>query len=544
MSTFEELTPSLIKKGQPETLDKRLETFNNPEFCCVIGEQLLQEGRPDAALEFFQKAVELDSNSTRGWFGQGMAYTNMGEYVASLEYFRKAIYLDPELAIGHHNLGRSLHETGQADLAYQSFQKSIGLGFEATRKEVAICIPGCPSASNQTVLEERRKWANSLLKLADDKHKQYAINRDTDKPCLKIGYVSAFFHKDNWMKVVWALIDQHNREKFQIHLFSDRTKLTPAIQKHLQPGDLFHDLSNLSNDEAAAAIANVEIDILVDLNGHSYTKRFPVFLRKPAPLVVAWFNVYATTGFDCFDYLIGDDCVIPQSEEPWYCEKIARMEGSYLAFGIAYDVPEVSEPPCIENGFVTFGSLISQYKITEKVIDAWCEILNSSPGSRLLIRNAALGKQSNRQYLRSEFINRGIADERVSLEGPAPHFKFLETYNRIDIALDAFPYNGGTTTIEAIWQGVPVITYWGDRWVSRTSATILRTSGLSKMVAESPQDYVRLATHLGGDFEQLKTMRLNMRDNILASDACNSLETAKLDQQVKITQYSVRLTEY
>ena len=527
MKPIKELNRALGRAISTQAQEIHPATINSTELSCALGEQRLKEGRPELALGFFQKAVELDPASTHGCFGQGMAYTNMGEFAASIEFFRKAIDLDPAVAIAHHNLGRSLHEVGQADQAYKSFQKSINLGFNATRKEVAIFIPGCPSASNRTVLTERRKWADSLLKPSAGKHKKYAIKRDKDKQCLRIGYVSAFFHKDNWMKVPWALIGQHDREKFQIHLFSDRTKLTPAIQKHLQQGDQFHDLSDLSNDEAAAAIANLEIDILVDLNGHSYPKRFPMFIRKPAALVVAWFNVYATTGFGCFDYLIGDDCVIPRSEEPWYCEKIARMEGSYLAFGVAYDVPEVEEPPCIVNGFITFGSLISQYKITEYVIDAWCEILNSSPGSRLLVRNAALGKRSNQQFLRSQFINRGIADERISLEGPAPHFEFLETYNRIDIALDAFPYNGGTTTIEAIWQGVPVVTYWGDRWVSRTSATLLLATGLDELLAKELPGYIHLATQLAGNTQKLKTMRENMRDRVLKSEACDTASFAR-----------------
>jgi len=527
MKSKKKLTHALGQAIPTQAQEIHPAAINSPELCCALGEQRLGEDRPEPALDFFKKAVALDPGSVHGWFGQGMAYTNMQEFAASIEPFRKVVSLDPKLAIGHHNLGRSLHETGQADLAYKSFQQSIDLGFEATRKEVSIFIPGCPSASNQTVLDERVKWAKSLSKSTGGKRKKYAKHKDIKKDCLRIGYVSAFFHKDNWMKVVWALIGQHDREKFQVHLFSDRTELTPDIQKHLQPGDGFHDLSDLSNDDAAAAIAGVGIDILVDLNGHSYPKRFPIFMQKPAPLVVAWFNVYATTGFDCFDYLIGDDCVIPQSEERWYSEKIARPAGSYLAFGIAYDVPDVSEPPCLANGFVTFGSLISQYKITDQVIDAWCRILECSPGSRLLIRNAALGKRSNQQFLLSQFTDRGIGEERLSLEGPASHFEFLETYNRIDIALDAFPYNGGTTTIEAIWQGVPLISFQGDRWVSRTSATLLLAAGLDELLAKDLSGYINLATQLAGNPQKLKTMRQNMRDRLLKSKACDTAAFAR-----------------
>ena len=515
------------KRAPEQSLEQCLATLGHPELCCSFGEQLLQKGQAADALGFFKKAVALDSSSVHGWFGQGMAHTNMGEYAGSVEYFRKATELDPTLAIAHHNLGRSLHEIGQADLAYQSFKKSIDLGFMATWKNVAVAVPGFPSATNQSILRDRREWADELVKSVEKTRGRHSITRDSQKGTLRVGYVSAFFHKDNWMKPVWGLIGQHDRDSFEIHLFSDRTKITPTIKNILEPGDRFHDISSLSNEEAAKLIVDLNIDILVDLNGYSYPNRFPVFLERPAPMVIGWFNLYATTGFSCFDYLVGDDCVIPPDEEVYYTEKIARVAGSYLTFSVAYDVPDLVEPPCIKNGFTTFGSLISQYKITESVIDTWTEILRETPQSRLLIRNASLGKSSNKKYLLSQFVNRGVARERISLEGPAPHYEFLRTYNRIDIALDAFPYNGGTTTTEAIWQGLPVVSYWGDRWVSRTSATLLRSAGMEEMVAKDVSAYVRLAVDLASDPEKLKTMRQNMRDKLRGSKACDTVAFAR-----------------
>jgi predicted O-linked N-acetylglucosamine transferase (SPINDLY family) len=145
----------------------------------------------------------------------------------------------------------------------------------------------------------------------------------------------------------------------------------------------------------------------------------------------------------------------------------------------------------------------------------------------MLIRNAGMGKASNRKYLLSQFEKKGINPERLSIEGPADHFEFLETYNRIDIALDAFPYNGGTTTTEALWQGVPVVSWWGDRWVSRTSATLLRCAGLADLVANDVPDYVRLATDLAADVEGLKVMRENMRERLLQSKVCDTGAFAK-----------------
>jgi protein O-GlcNAc transferase len=523
MSIFEKLGRSFDQRESEESLINRLESISNSELCCQVGEKLLKEDRPLIALKFFKKTVALDPKSAHGWFGQGMALCNSNEYAESLEYFRKVIKLDSKLAIAHANLGRSLHEIGQADLAYQSFKQASRLGFTPVQQNLAVAAPGFPSASNQNVLLERKKWADQVVHSAGPKRDNHAVTVDKDKKRLKIAYVSAFFHKENWMKPVWGLVSQHDREKFQIYLFSDRTKLTPEIDRFLYPQDQFHDISGASNKQAADLINSQQIDILVDLNGYSYPSRFPIFLRKPAPLVIGWFNMYATTGFDCFDYLVGDDCVIPQEEEKFYCEKIVRVPGSYLTFNVDYLVPEVSEPPCLANGFVTFGSLISQYKITDKVIDAWSKILHEVPDSRLLIRNVSLGKASNQKYLLSQFVDKGIAEERVSMQGPAGHFEFLQTYDRIDIALDAFPYNGGTTTTEAIWQGVPVVAYWGDRWVSRTSATLLRSAGLDEWVAKDVESYVLLATQLASDFERLKTKRKHMREQLLESKVCDTV---------------------
>jgi len=527
MKPGNKLANAMRRAGPAPAPELAPSTIGSAELCCALGEQRLAEDRPADAMDYFRRSVELDPGSVHGWFGQGFCNTLMKEYAASIAFYRKAIGLDPTLAIAHHNLGRSLHETGQADLAFEAFRRSLGLGFEATRKDIAVFIPGCPSASNRTVLAERRKWAESLAASGGTSRQPRPAAPGKDHAPLKIGYVSAFFHKDNWMKPVWGLVDQHDRDGFEVHLFSDRTELTPEIQAHLQPGDGFHDLSELTNGEASAAIAAAGVDILVDLNGYSYPQRFPVFLHKPATLVVGWFNMYATTGFDCFDYLVGDGCVIPESEERWYSEKIVRVPGSYLTFNVAYDVPEVPDPPFTRNGFVTFGSLISQYKITDGVIDAWCAILDQTPGSRLLVRNAFLGSRANRQYLRGRLEEHGIAGERITLEGPAPHFEFLETYGRIDIALDAFPYNGGTTTTEAIWQGVPVVAWRGDRWVSRTSATLLEAAGLGGLVADDIAGYVGIATRLAREPEQLTIMRRDMREKLLASQACDTAGFAR-----------------
>jgi len=213
-------------------------------------------------------------------------------------------------------------------------------------------------------------------------------------------------------------------------------------------------MTALSNEAVASQIEQAGIDLLVDLNGYSAMRRLSLAALRPAPVIAGWFNMYATTGMRCFDYLIGDDYVIPAAEEKFYCEKILRVPGSYLTFEVNYAVPAVAPPPCLKSGAITFGCLASQYKIPPEVVAAWCRILQQAPASRLMLKNAALGSAGTRKFVRGLFEEHGIPPGRLRLEGPSDHNEFLKMYDEVDVALDPFPYNGGTTTTEAIWQGV------------------------------------------------------------------------------------------
>jgi len=329
---------------------------------------------------------------------------------------------------------------------------------------------------------------------------------------------------------VWGLLNQHDRQHFDIHLFSDAPKSAILHGYHPKAEDHFFNTKRLSNRALAELIQEHDIQVLVDLNGYSNMNRLPLFMLRPAPVILGWFNMYATTGMPCFDYLVGDTVVIPPEEEACYTEKIHRVGRSYLTFSVDYPVPDVAELPWVGNPLFTFGCLASQYKITPEVVEAWSRILNASPGSRLLVKNKHLRVSSTGDYLRELFSNFGVASGRVQLEGPADHFGFLKAYDRVDVALDTFPYNGGTTTTEAIWQGVPVITFVGDRWASRTSASILRAGGLGEFVANDLEGYVSLATRWANSPEEklrLAKLRANMRKHLRDSSLCDTRAFAR-----------------
>jgi predicted O-linked N-acetylglucosamine transferase (SPINDLY family) len=339
-----------------------------------------------------------------------------------------------------------------------------------------------------------------------------------------VGYVSAFFPKRNWMKPVWGLINHHDRDRFEVHLFSDGPGSEIGDEYEGNPRDRFHEVQSLSNSALARLVHELEIDILVDLNAYSRPSRLPLFALRPAPVQIAWFNMFATSGLGGIDYLIGDHHVIPIGEEAFYSERVVRVPGTYLTFEVRYPVPEVAAPPCLERGVLTFGCLAPQYKVTTEVVRAWATILKESPGTRLLLKNVVLGQPAARDYVHGLFDRYSIPADRIILEGPADHYSFLERYAEIDVALDTFPYNGGTTTMESLWQGVPVFTFTGDRWAARISASLLREAGLLEFIAADLEGYIAKAIAIAvdpGTPERLGSLRRTMRDRLRAQPVCD-----------------------
>lgn len=505
----------------------------------------LAAGQHAQAAESFARSVALDDSMVRSWFGWGCAELARNDNVAAALAFRRCIALDPDYADAHQNLAQSLFKLGDLDAAMEHFARVMAIVgddvsgrrlLELARRSIAVAIPGWSRASHSEVRDARAAWGEM------QQVRPIAINGRPSRGegRLRVGYISAFFARDNWMKPVWGLINQHDRSRFHIHLFhdgpfygppsaeNDKLALPTAYRPHDE--DLVCELTGLDNDEAAERIAQHGIDVLVDLNGFSKMDRLAVFARRPAPVIAAWFNQFATTGVPWFDYLIGDRHVIRDEELPYYTERVLRVDGSYLTFSVDYPVPEVQPPPCVTRGYITFGCLASQYKITDEVLAVWAEILRRAPTSRLFVKNADSGIAAHQNYFRDKLGAMGIAGERVSFGGPEKHFAFLDAYREVDIALDTFPYNGGTTTTEALWQGVPVVTFDGDRWASRTSVTLLREAGLGEWVAYDWAGYIDQAVRWSTDADaprKLAELRSAMRGRLRLAKVCDTAAFAR-----------------
>jgi len=498
-----------------------VQTPDSPPVLLSLARALHQSGQMIPALQTYDRLIELGAATAEVWCETGNALTDVGEYAQAIGAFEQSLVLRQDDAETQHNLGRVLYRLGDVGRAVEHIERSASLSDSLNPwASLATMIPGDPLADHAKVRRVREQYAERLTPFAPP------IPRRRVRPSsrIRVGYLSAYFHTANYMKPVWGLINHHDRGRFEIHLFSDSP--TDAFDGYApHSSDRVHQIRGWDNGQVAEQIAACGIDVLIDLNAYSHIERLPLFLRSPAPVTAAWFNMYATSGFAGFDYLIGDSHVVRPSEEPFYTERVLRLPLSYLTFEVLHPAPPVSPAPHERERAVTFGSLVSQYKLTPPVLDAWAEILRRVPTSRLLLGNSALRSAQNRAFVQEQFVARGIAKDRLTLLGPAEHYDFLTYYDPIDIALDAFPYNGGTTTMEAIWQGVPVVAMEGDRWAARTSATLLKETHLSAFVAAGREAYIQSAVHWATDpraLARLGNLRREMRDRLRASSACDT----------------------
>lgn len=486
-------------------------------------------GRIAEAREGYRRACALDETEFQAWYGCGCAEFAFEAYASAIACFQRALALQARNIDAHLYLGRSRFYLGEVDSAIEHFLFVAKAGDAIERRQalrqIAVIVPGSPLRGNAAILGARRTWAALEEKIERAGRSAPAWRYARGKK-LKIGYVSSFFNSRNWMKPVWGTINHHDRSAFEIHFFVDGDKPRAENGYRRHPDDSIHLIRDLSNQLAAKEIAGAGIDILIDLNGYSAPQRLGLFMRKPAPICAVWFNMYATTGIRAFDYIIGDARVIPPEEERFYSEKVLRVSSCYLAFSVLYDVPPVATPPCLRDGQITFGCFAPHYKLTDGVISAWAKILRAASNARIVLKNTALDDPSNRVALRELFAHFGVAQERVILEGSAEHYAFLETYNRVDITLDTFPYNGGTTTAESLWQGVPVLAFHGDRWAERISSSILMAAGLGDWVTQTLEAYIQraIALALSPDTPTLLSgLGARMRERLLNSPACDTL---------------------
>lgn len=361
-----------------------------------------------------------------------------------------------------------------------------------------------------------------------------SINAAGPRRPLRIGYVSSDFRQHAVSHFIEPVLTAHDQSKFELFAYYHHTvvdDMTKRIQSVVQN---WRSLVGKSDENIAAMIRADGIDILVDLAGHTATNRLPMFARKPAPVQVTWLGYPNTTGLRAMDFRITDAFADPPGmTEAFHSEKLHRMPETFSCYSAPVDAPTVAPLPAQRTGRVTFGSFNNFAKITTEVIQAWSNILKRIPTATLFLKYKDLESVSMTQFIHHQFMTRGVLVSQLRIQGDdASHVEHMNRYNAIDIALDPFPYNGTTTTLDALWMGVPVITLEGTSHVGRVGVSQLSNLGLQELIAHNQSEYVDIAVALAGNLEKLAALRAGMRERMLASPLMNvdrftrNLETA------------------
>ncbi len=494
---------------------------NVPAYHLQLGNALLALGRLDEAAAAVRRAVELAPDLAEARCNLGCILVRQGDAAGAIPHLEHAVAVEPRLAIAHQNLGSALFRQGRISDAIGSFRHAIANDptLAPAYAGLGMCLHFLPDVDYALIADTARRWSRLLPRPA-----QYPALTNAAAPDrrLRVGYVSADYRSHAVAHFLENVFAAHDRAAIELICYSNTRDEDATTLRIKSLADGWRSIVALDDDDAAALIRTDGIDILVDLSGHTEGERLAVFACKPAPIQCTWLGYYATTGLPEIDYIIADRFVVPIEHEALYCEKPYRLPDSYLCF-TPPDLPVVvNDLPALRNGFITFGSCNNVLKLNKRVIELWSQLMLGIPQARLVLRAGFLSVAAVREEIARQFAVAGIAADRLDLRAGTERAGLLATYNDIDIALDPFPYGGGTTTVEALWMGVPVVSLRGDRFSGRVSESMLTTVGLPDLVAADAATYIATAGALAADLAALAELRSRLRTMVVGSPLCDA----------------------
>ena len=495
--------------------------------------ELMAEGRArfDAndlvrAQLLFEDILELEPGHADALHFMGLTGHRVRDLGFAIEYFERSIEARPRDAVFHNNLGSMLVQAGRTEEAAAYFRKALEIdpSLNAAHVNLIFVMLFLENARPEDVYAEHVAWAkihaDPLLALA----KPHGNSRDPERR-LRIGYLSADFRQHALTYFIEPALVQHDSAAFELFCYHSGRVVDDVTRRLAQHADHWHEVIDLDDERVAELIRGDGIDILVDLSGHLRDNRLLVFARKPAPVQLTYLAYPNTTGMIAMDYRITDAvCDPPGATERYYRETLIRLPRCMWCYQPRDDMPAVSPSPAGQTGAVTFASMNGASKVTERMLSLWGRILGEVPDSRIVLTTVP---EQGRARIRDALTQAGIAEARISMHDRLPTKDFWALYAGIDILLDTFPMNGGTTTCEALWLGVPVVTRSGDIFQSRAGLSILGAMGLDELIAGSDDEYVRIAVELARDGARLAAWRAGLRERMRASQLTDGRDYAR-----------------
>jgi len=478
-----------------------------------LGAALAARGDVDAAIACYQRALALDPNHSGSHNNLGNLWTSRDQPDLAVECLRRALALHPGDSAALSNLGNAWKCAGQLDAAIACFRRALSLDAHciAAHDNLLTTMHYHPDTTDQMVCAEARLWNRQFAEPLRHHIRPHSNTRDASRR-LRVGYMSSDFQGHASALFLLPLFRHHDRQQFDLFVYAQVPR-PDAISKQLQEhASQWNGTVGLSDPQVAQQIRRDRIDILVDLKLHTADNRLMVFAHKPAPVQVTWLGYPGTTGMDAIDYRLTDPFLDPPgTDESIYSECSIRLPDTFWCYDPLATGPDVGALPCTQNGHITFGSLNNFCKVNDGVLAIWSKVLAAVPGSRLILMTPP---GNSRQRVIERFAGESIASDRIEFVARQPRAMYLRTYHLIDIALDTFPYNGHTTGLDALWMGVPVVTLLGKTIVGRAGLSQLSNLKLPELVAQSPGQYVQIASDLAGDQNRLANLRRVLRQRM------------------------------
>ncbi len=532
----------------------------------VVSEEILQQ-RPDDlnALYFLALSFDLrkEYHAARGKYEAVLAinpehYPSMvnlanilqagGEFMAGLELQKKANKVNPDDTSAYNNLANSFTKLGDVKEATRYFKMVLDVDPKANRahSNLMLNLLYDSELDFDTLYKEHRHWEE--LQTKDIEALPTKITDFSPDRPLRIGYLSGDYNMHPVSYYIGNILANHDKSKFQPICFANQQKHDKVTESIQRMATEYYNVHTMSYPELANFVQEKQIDILMDLSGHTKDNRMPLFAYKPAPIQVSYLGYAYTSGMEAIDYRFTDAMIDPPPEaQKYYTEKLIYLPHGCHCYTAPTGCPDANYLPARKNNFISFSIFHNPCKVNKNMMQIWARLLEAVPDSKLFMKNIILRDPQVKAIVTEQFKETGVPEDRLVLYNyDTTYFEHLSRFHHIDIALDTSPYNGTTTTCESLWMGVPVITLCGDKPQSRVSASIINRIGLGDLIAYSADEYIEKAKALANDLDKLESIRLNLRANMQNSTLMNgalmaeAIETAYREMWIKYCEQQTR----
>lgn len=546
----------LFRQGDVESavasVDEALKLRPAAEFAHTLASIYLSRGETEAAIGMFRRAVELDATCADAWNQLGFLLTSSGRAEEAIQCYQRTLESRPDDPLALNNLACLYAQQGCFDRASKLLSTLIHLhgrmpeavnnlgmmhlgcgrvaeAIECHREAIHVKPSYAEAHSNllhamlysdrhspEELFEEHLRWARQHTPAPSVRAVEWADRNPVR--VIHVGYLSADLHRHPISLFLEPILAHHDRTSFVVTCYHDSVQSDEVTTRLRGLSSVWHETAAMGNEQLASRIRQDRIDILVELAAHSGGNRLPLIAGNPAPIVISYLGYAFTTGLSAVNYRLTDEVLDPPGmTEALHAERLLRLPDTFWCFQPPAQAPPVTALPAQSVGRITFGSANRLAKVSGRTLDWWAQVLRNVEASRFRLIAPGLHEDTVRQRVLGEFAHRGIAPERLELQGALPPAEYLAYVGTFDIALDTYPFTGGATTCQTLWMGVPVVSLTGRSPISRVSASVLAATGLGELVANDDAVAARLAVDLANDLPRLMRLRSELRMRMRAS---------------------------